>query len=295
MTDQTQSITQTHTETVEKISEVKSFEGYVKTYRHHSNVCQHPMTFAVYLPPQVRENNRVPVAFWLSGLTCTHENFIIKAGALRIAAELGLALVSPDTSPRNTGLAGEDDEWDFGSGAGFYVNATQPPWSRHYHMYDYIVKELPQLVSALCPVDLNRMSILGHSMGGHGALVIGLSNPGQFRAVSAFAPICAPMHCPWGEKAFSRYLGDDREQWAQYDATALIEQGGTTFDKPILIDQGEADAFLEEQLKPELLEAACKKAGVPLELRYHPGYDHSYFFIATFIEDHLRFHKARLA
>ncbi|MGE3928357.1 MAG: S-formylglutathione hydrolase, partial [Lautropia sp.] len=251
-----------------------------------------PMRFGVYLPPLASER-RVPVLYWLSGLTCTEENFVVKAGAQRAAAELGVAIITPDTSPRGLGYPGEDERYDFGTGAGFYVDATEAPWSRGYRMYSYVADELPALVAAHLPVDPQRAGIFGHSMGGHGALTIALKHPDQFRSVSAFAPICSPMRCPWGELALSRYLGDDRAAWRDYDATALIAARGWRGPK-ILVDQGTADNFLAEQLKPELLEAACASAGVPLELRRQDGYDHSYFFIATFIADHLRFHAAQL-
>jgi S-formylglutathione hydrolase len=235
----------------------------------------------------------VPVLYWLSGLTCTEENFVTKAGAQRMAAQLGLAIVAPDTSPRGLGYPGEDDSYDFGTGAGFYVNATVEPWARGYRMYSYINDELPALVAATFPVDAGRSGIFGHSMGGHGALTIALKNPMLFKSVSAFAPICSPMRCPWGEKALSGYLGGERTEWEQYDATSLVTRRGWK-GRPILVDQGTADGFLAEQLKPELLEAACSEAGVGLNLRRQEGYDHSYFFMATFMEDHLRFHAANL-
>jgi S-formylglutathione hydrolase len=229
----------------------------------------------------------------LSGLTCTDDNFATKAGAQRVAAELGIAIVMPDTSPRGLELPGEEDSYDFGSGAGFYLNATQAPWAGYYNMYDYVVTELPALVNEHFPVDSSRVSISGHSMGGHGALTIALKNPDKFRSVSAFAPIVAPMQCPWGQKAFAGYLGEDRETWRQYDATEQVQQ--QQFHGEILIDQGAADDFLVEQLKPGLFETACAKVGQRLNLRTQAGYDHSYFFIASFIEDHLRFHAAALA
>jgi S-formylglutathione hydrolase len=251
------------------------------------------MRFAVYLPPQAALR-RVPVLYWLSGLTCTEENFVTKAGAQRVAAELGLALVAPDTSPRGLGIPGERDAWDFGEGAGFYVDATRPPWSAHYRMYSYVSEELPALVASQFPVDAGRSAIFGHSMGGHGALVVALRNPDRFRSVSAFAPIASAMRSPWGDKALAGYLGDDRESWRDYDATALIESRGWS-GPPIRVDQGSDDSFLASELKPDLLEAACTRAGVPLELRLREGYDHSYYFVATFIEEHLRLHAARLA
>jgi S-formylglutathione hydrolase len=251
------------------------------------------MRFAFFRPPDTSAA-RVPVLYWLSGLTCTEENFITKAGAQRVAAELGLALVAPDTSPRGLDIPGEAESWDFGLGAGFYVDATQPPWSRGYRMYSYVTRELPALVASSFPVDARRSAICGHSMGGHGALVIALRNPGTYRSVSAFAPIGAPMRSPWGEKAFSRYLGTDREAWREYDASELVRARGWK-GPPVLVDQGTRDPFIESQLKPELLREAFEAAGVPLQLRLQDGYDHSYYFIATFIADHLRFHAAQLA
>ena len=250
------------------------------------------MRFGVFLPPQA-EAGAVPVLYWLSGLTCTEENFIVKAGAQRVAAELGLALVVPDTSPRGLKSPGEGESYDFGLGAGFYVDATQAPWSRGYRMYSYVAKELPQLVESSFRVEAKKSAIFGHSMGGHGALTVALKNPGKYRSVSAFAPISSPMRCPWGEKALTGYLGPERAAWREYDSTALIEERGWS-GPPLFVDQGAADQFLESQLKPALLEQACARAGVPLELRLQAGYDHSYFFIASFIEDHLRFHARNL-
>ncbi len=250
------------------------------------------MTFGVYLPPQAAAGP-VPVLYWLSGLTCTHENFTTKAGAQRVAAELGIALVMPDTSPRGVNLPGEDDSYDFGSGAGFYLNAARAPWDRHYRMYDYVVDELPALVARHFPVDGARAAISGHSMGGHGALTIALQNPDRYRSVSAFAPIVAPMQCPWGQKALTGYLGSDPAAWRQYDATELVRQ--RQFPGEILIDQGTADEFLAGQLKPELFAAACNTAGQPLRLRMQEGYDHSYYFVASFIADHLEFHAQALS
>jgi S-formylglutathione hydrolase len=246
----------------------------------------------VFLPPQAGAQ-RVPVLYWLSGLTCTEENFIVKAGAQRLAAQLGLALVVPDTSPRGLAIPGEAESWDFGLGAGFYVDATQPPWSRGYRMYSYVAKELPALIQSSFPVDGERAGIFGHSMGGHGALTIALKNPQHYKSLSAFAPISSPMRCPWGEKALSGYLGPDRTKWREYDATALLEERGWR-GPPLLVDQGASDPFLQTQLKPELLEEACRRARVGIELRLQEGYDHSYFFIASFIEDHLRFHSRNL-
>ncbi len=278
---------------VEQISANRCFGGEQRVYAHPSSETGTTMRFGIYLPPQ-SANGKVPVLFWLSGLTCTEENFITKAGAQRMASELGVAIVAPDTSPRGLGYTGEDESYDFGTGAGFYVDATVDPWSRGYRMYSYIDQELPALVAAEFPVDLSRAGIFGHSMGGHGALVVALRNPARFRSVSAFAPICAPTRSPWGEKALSRYLGADRQAWAQYDASALVADRGWP-GPPILVDQGTADNFLVEQLKPELLEQACKEAGVALRLRRQAGYDHSYYFMASFMEDHLRFHAANLA
>jgi len=250
------------------------------------------MRFGVFLPPQA-EVRTVPVLYWLSGLTCTEENFIVKAGAQRVAAELGLAIVVPDTSPRGLKIPGEAESYDFGLGAGFYVDATQAPWSRGYRMYSYVASELPRLVEADFPVDPARAGIFGHSMGGHGALTVALKNPERYKSVSAFAPICSAMRCPWGEKALTGYLGADRTAWRDYDATALIESRGWK-GPGLLVDQGTDDQFLESQLKPQLLEETCRRAGVALDLRLREGYDHSYFFIATLIEDHLRFHARNL-
>jgi S-formylglutathione hydrolase len=272
------------------ISENKSFDGWVKRCEHESVSLNCTMIFSIYLPPIAKEKS-VPVLYWLSGLTCNDENFMQKANAQRVASELGIAIVCPDTSPRGTNLPGEHDNYDFGSGAGFYLNATQAPWSEHYNMYDYIVDELPQIVTANFPIT-DKASISGHSMGGHGALTIALKNRNNYQSVSAFSPICNPTNCAWGERVFTAYLGEDRSSWAQYDATLLVQQG---CDKlPILIDQGEADEFLREQLKPECLQAACEKAHYPLTLRMHAEYDHSYFFVASFIESHLRYHDKAL-
>ncbi len=252
------------------------------------------MRFAVYLPPQA-ERRRVPVLWYLAGLTCTEETFMIKAGAQRVAAELGLALVAPDTSPRGVPLPGDSDNWDFGVGAGFYLDATEPPWSRHYRMYSYVTRELPALVEAHFPLDAARQGIFGHSMGGHGALTIALRNPGRYRSVSAFAPIAAPMQCPWGQKAFSGYLGADREKWRDYDASELIRSLPAVASRPpLFVDQGLSDPFLEQQLLPDRLEQACANSGYPLTLRRHAGYDHGYYFISSFIEDHLRHHARAL-
>ncbi len=268
-------------------SKIRCFDGWLYYCSHASSACNSEMRFAIFLPPQA-ESHPVPALYWLSGLSCTEENFMAKAGAQRLAAALGVALVAPDTSPRNTGIEGEDDDWELGSGAGFYVNATQPGWREHYQMYDYVTQELPALIETQFAVDPARKSIFGHSMGGHGALIAALKNPQAYRSVSAFAPICAPTLCPWGEKAFGAYLGPDRASWAAYDATSLVQQ--QILEKPIMIDQGCDDGFLDLQLNPTRFKAACEASGQALALRFHDGYDHSYFFIATFMEDHLRFH-----
>jgi len=275
---------------IETISEQRCFGGVQGFYKHESANCG-PMRFAVYRPPQA-ESGRCPVLYYLAGLTCTEETATIKAGAQRLAAELGLVLVMPDTSPRGTGFDGATGDWEFGEGAGFYLDATQAPWSSRFRMYSYVVDELPALVAGNFPVDTARSGIFGHSMGGHGALTIALKNPGRYRSVSAFAPIVAPTQVPWGEKALPRYLGEDRTSWAGYDACELVRR--QTFPGTILIDQGEADPFLEKQLKPELFDQACAEAGQPLTLRRHPGYDHSYYFIASFVDDHLRHHARAL-
>ncbi|MEO8803185.1 MAG: S-formylglutathione hydrolase [Rudaea sp.] len=277
---------------VETIAERRSFGGMQGFYRHESTACAGPMRFAVFKPPQ-STTAAVPVLTFLSGLTCTEENFTVKAGAQRVAAELGLMLVIPDTSPRNTGIPGEADEEDFGAGAGFYLDATQAPWSRHFNMYTYVTQELPAVIAANFPVDDTRQGIFGHSMGGHGALTIALKHPGRYRSVSAFAPIVSPMRVRWGEGALPRYLGEDSETWKPYDACELLA-AGKRFDGEILIDQGDADPFLHESLRPELFDEACRKAGQPLRLRMQPGYDHSYYFIASFVEDHLRHHARYL-
>jgi len=272
------------------ISMNKSFDGWHKQYTHQSQTLNCPMQFAIYLPPQASNGTKVPVLYWLSGLTCTDENFMQKAGALRIAAELGMAVVAPDTSPRGDKIA-NDDNYDLGQGAGFYVNATQAPWNRHYQMYDYVVEELPKLVEATFPVSTKR-AISGHSMGGHGALTIGMKNPERYSSISAFSPISNPVSCPWGQKAFTAYLGNNKDIWRQFDASELMKQA-TEFI-PIRVDQGEADNFLAEQLKPETLQSAAKTNNYPLALYLHEGYDHSYYFIASFIEEHLRFHAKHL-
>jgi S-formylglutathione hydrolase len=278
----------------ERLSRHGAFGGTVEFCRHAAAATGCDMRFAVFLPPQA-ERRRVPLLWYLAGLTCTEETFMIKAGAQRIAAELGIALAAPDTSPRNVPLPGDSDNWDFGVGAGFYVDATREPWSRHYRMYTYVTSELPALIEANFPVDARRQGIFGHSMGGHGALTIALKNPGRYRSVSAFAPIAAPMQCPWGQKAFAGYLGDEREAWRAHDASELIRSLQTVDGRPpLLVDQGLADPFLEQQLLPDRLEQACAETGYPLTLRRHPGYDHGYYFISTFIEDHLRHHARAL-
>jgi S-formylglutathione hydrolase len=280
--------------TLETISEHRCFGGVQGFYRHSSAVIGLPMRFAVYQPPQAQER-RVPVLFYLAGLTCTEETFAIKAGAQRAAAQLGLMLVTCDTSPRQTGIPGEADDWEFGSGAGFYLNATQPPWSRYFRMYDYVLGELRETVLARFPGSARQLGIFGHSMGGHGALVLALRNPAVYRSVSAFAPICSPTRCPWGQKALPRYLGEDRSAWAKYDAVELLDARAAQVYPEILVDQGLADKFLPQgQLRPELLEAACRAAGQPLRLRRQEGYGHDYYFIASFVEDHLRFHAEAL-
>jgi len=278
----------------ELLSEHACFGGVQRFYRHASGAIGLPMRFSVFLPPQARQA-KVPALLYLAGLTCTEETFMIKAGAQRLAAALGLALIAPDTSPRGAGLAGEAESWDFGVGAGFYLDATEAPWSSHYRMESYITAELMPLAARELPVDGSRMGIFGHSMGGHGALTLALRHPGLFRSVSAFAPICAPTQCPWGQKAFTGYLGADTERWAAHDASALMGNCGTApYPEGILIDQGLADKFLPVQLHPHLFEAACAKAGQALTLRRHAGYDHSYYFVSTFVADHLAHHAERL-
>ncbi|WP_045737236.1 S-formylglutathione hydrolase [Xanthomonas sp. MUS 060] len=274
---------------MERIEHHACHGGWQDVYRHNSTALGCTMHIAVYLPPQA-EHAALPVLYWLSGLTCTEQNFIIKCGAQRYAAEHGVILVAPDTSPRGDDVA-DADGYDLGIGAGFYVNATRAPWATHYRMYDYVVEELPALVEAQFPHN-GRRAISGHSMGGHGALVVALKNPGRFRSVSAFAPIVAPTQVPWGEKAFTAYLGEDRTQWSAYDASALIRTAREHL--PMLIDQGGDDAFLEAQLRPQLLQDAADAAGYPLTLRLQPGYDHSYYFVASFIGEHIAFHARAL-
>jgi len=274
------------------LSEQTCFDGVQGFYEHQSPTTGTKMRFGLYRPPAA-SNVKRPMLTYLAGLTCTEETFCIKAGAQRLAAQHGIILLAPDTSPRGAGIPGEDKDWDFGVGAGFYLDATVKPWSDHYRMYTYVTEELPKLVAQKFAVDLERQSIMGHSMGGHGALTIALRNPSRYRSVSALAPVCAPLQCPWGIKAFNGYLGGDLKTARRYDATALVEDGAR-FPGKILIDQGEADKFLHEQLKPELLEAACKRAGQPLEVRRHARYDHSYYFVSTFIGDHIAHHAAAL-
>jgi S-formylglutathione hydrolase len=279
-------------DTLDTVSQNRSFGGTQGVYSHAAETTHCTMRFGVFMPAQA-QSARVPVLYWLSGLTCTEENFIVKAGAQRVAAELGIAIVVPDTSPRGLGFPGEAESYDFGLGAGFYVDATQAPWSGGYRMYSYVTNELPACVERHFPVVADRAGIFGHSMGGHGALTIALKNPGRYRSVSAFAPIASPMRCPWGEKALTGYLGTDRDRWREYDTTALIVERGWR-GPPLLVYLGTSDPFIESQLKPELLRQACEQAGAALDLRLRDGYDHSYFFIATFIEEHLRFHARHL-
>ena len=274
---------------MEKIEDRACFGGHQQVWQHDSATLGCSMRFAVYLPPQAQQQ-KCPTLYWLSGLTCNEQNFITKAGAQRYAAEHGVVIVAPDTSPRGEHVA-NDAGYDLGQGAGFYLNATQAPWAEHFRMYDYIVDELPTLIEATFPATDAR-GIAGHSMGGHGALMIALKNPGRYRSVSAFSPIVAPSQIPWGEKAFHAYLGDDRETWRQWDSCALIANAAERL--PLLVDQGDADEFLVGQLKPELLQQACEKTGHPLTLRMQPGYDHSYYFIASFIGDHITHHAGAL-
>ena len=277
---------------LETESTAKSFGGVQGVYRHASRETGTDMVFGVYLPPQAQAGRPLPVVWYLSGLTCTHANVSEKGQAQRACAELGLILVAPDTSPRGDGVP-DDDAYDFGQGAGFYLDAVEAPWAQHFRMESYIVQELPEVIAANFPADMARQGVMGHSMGGHGALTLALNHPGRWQSVSAFAPIASPMRCPWGEKALTGYLGADRQAWRRHDATALIEDGARL--DALLVDQGDADSFLATQLKPELLQAACAAAGIPLTLRMQPGYDHSYYFISSFMEDHLRWHAERLA
>jgi S-formylglutathione hydrolase len=281
---------------VEKIGENKCFGGQVQRFKHTSGVLGGlDMKFTLFVPPG--GGNKAPVIFWLSGLTCTDENFTQKAGAFRKAAEEGVALVMPDTSPRGANIKGEDDSYDFGSGAGFYVNATTPEWSKHYRMYDYVVQELPELLASEFPMATDKISIMGHSMGGHGALTIALKNPGVYKSCSAFAPICNPTLVPWGEKAFTGYLGDNPDAWKEYDACELVKKYKGP-DLHLYVDQGTADNFFSgeiNQLQPDALKEACKEAGVPLTLNLREGYDHSYFFMASYIDDHIAHHVKCMA
>lgn len=283
---------------MKKISENKSFGGLQTTWCHASDICGCDMQFSVYTPPAIVDgtaNGPVPVLWWLSGLTCTEENFTVKSGFQKYAAEFGLMVVAPDTSPRGTDHPGEHDDYDFGSGAGFYVNATQQPWSENYNMYSYVAEELPDVVfNGIGSADRDRQGIFGHSMGGHGALVIALRQRRVYKSLSAFAPIVAPSQVPWGQKAFGGYLGDDKFSWMEYDATELVKSGHF-FDGDILIDQGTDDQFLDEQLKPHIFEAACAEVDQPVTVRMQPGYDHSYYFIASFMADHMAHHAKALA
>jgi S-formylglutathione hydrolase len=275
------------------VSQSRSFGGTQLICRHRSSETGTDMRFSIYVPPLGGSCQHLPLLWYLSGLTCTEENFTVKAGAQRVASQLGLLVVAPDTSPRGEGVPDDPQgAYDFGLGAGFYVDAVLEPWAKNYRMKSYIERELPELIAVEFPADMSKQGIMGHSMGGHGALTIALRNPGRFKSVSAFAPISSPMNCPWGRKALSGYIGEDRQARRAYDACALIEDGARLPE--LLVDQGTADNFLQEQLKPELLEQACAKAKIPLTLRRQEGYDHSYYFIATFMEDHLRWHAERL-
>ena len=269
----------------------KSFGGWNKMFSHFSESCGGIMKCSIYLPPKA-DLEKVPVLYWLSGLTCTHENFITKAGAQQTASELGLMLVAPDTSPRGAGVDGEDDHYDLGTGAGFYINATSEKWAQNYRMEDYIIHELPKVIKENFPVLSERQAIFGHSMGGHGALTLALKHPSLFRSVSAFAPICAPSQCPWGQKAFTEYLGDDQMEWLKHDANQMMKN--TNMKTPMLIEQGSADEFLERELNFELFRETCSNRNYPATFHIREGYDHSYYFIATFIGDHLRFHSEQL-
>ncbi|WP_219220238.1 S-formylglutathione hydrolase [Variovorax boronicumulans] len=282
-------------DTLKTLSEHACFGGTQRFHEHASREIGLPMRFSVFLPPQAADGP-VPALVYLAGLTCNEETFMVKAGAQRLAAELGLALVAPDTSPRGANAPGEAEAWDFGVGAGFYLDATQAPWATHWRMESYLIGELLPLLGAQCGIDLQRVGLSGHSMGGHGALTLALRHPGLFKSLSAFAPICAPTRCPWGEKAFAGYLGADRSAWLEHDATVLMDnQPVAPYPAGILIDQGLADKFLAEQLHPQLFEAACEHIGQPLTLRRHAGYDHGYYFIQSFMADHLRHHAAQLA
>ena len=275
---------------MEQIASNKIFGGQQLQFQHCSEVLNCDMQFSVFLPPQAGQH-KVPVLYWLSGLTCTDQNFVTKAGAQKYAAERGIAIICPDTSPRGEAVPDDPDgNWDFGLGAGFYVNATRQPWAKNYQMYDYVLSELPAIVNTNFAVDSQRVSISGHSMGGHGALVIALKNPRRFKSVSAFSPIVSPVNCAWGKKALGNYLGNNPVNWEPYDSCALVRRADTGFRLPVLVDQGSADDFLAEQLKTELLLKASEEADYPMSIRYLEGYDHSYFFIASFIAEHIQFH-----
>ena len=276
---------------IEQFGASKNFGGWTKMFSHPSESCGGEMKFSVFLPPQAESGN-VPVLYWLSGLTCNHENFITKAGAQQYAAQSGIMLVAPDTSPRGAGVQGEDDDYDLGSGASFYINATEDKWAANYRMEDYIIHELPKIIGVNFPVVKGKESIFGHSMGGHGALTLALKNPGRFCSVSAFSPICAPSQCQWGEKVFTNYLGENRESWKKHDANELIQK--STLEIPLLIDQGGDDPFLEKELNFELFRNTCEKRNQKLTARLQSGYDHTYYFIATFMEDHIQHHAKAL-
>jgi S-formylglutathione hydrolase len=277
---------------MEIFSSNRSFGGWTKMFSHSSDICNGIMKCSVYIPPQA-DISQVPVLYWLSGLTCTHENFITKAGAQQFASELGLMIVVPDTSPRGAGIEGEDEFYDLGTGAGFFINATKEKWSTHYRMEDYIIHELPKVIEEHFPANINTQGIFGHSMGGHGALTLALKYPNNFRSVSAFAPICAPSQCPWGKKAFTAYFGENQDDWLKNDANELMKTSSISI--PMLIDQGSDDEFLEKELNFKQFEDTCSKKNYPSTFRMHKGYDHSYYFIASFIEDHMRFHAKELS
>ncbi|MDA7571962.1 S-formylglutathione hydrolase [Porticoccaceae bacterium] len=283
---------------VEEIGSNLSFGGQQLRYRHHSNILNCDMTFSIYLPPQAKQAP-VPVLYWLSGLTCSDENFVTKAGAQQHAAEYGIAIVCPDTSPRGEGVPDDEESaYDFGLGAGFYINATEQPWATHYQMYDYVVEELPALINAEFPVDGSKVAISGHSMGGHGALTVALKNPERYCSVSAFSPICSPINCPWGQKALSKYIGDESQgHWNSQDTVELVKTADDQLKQsmPVLVDQGDADNFLAEQLNTQLLIDTAEQVGFPMQIRFQSGYDHSYFFIASLIGEHIRFHSNYLS
>lgn len=282
------------TESLKTLSQHRCFGGVQSFYEHASREIGLPMRFSAFMPPQ-GALGKVPALMYLAGLTCNEETFMVKAGAQRMAAEWGIALIAPDTSPRGAALPGEADSWDFGLGAGFYLDATEAPWARHWRMESYLIRELLPLAGALMPIDLDRLGLFGHSMGGHGALTLALRHPGTFKSLSAFAPICAPTQCPWGQKAFTGYLGADRSRWSEHDATMLMQQQPVPpYPAGILIDQGLADQFLADQLHPQRFEAACEAVGQPLALRQHEGYDHGYYFVQSLMADHLAHHAGRL-